>query len=90
MKLIEAVQQLETLDGDLTIYARHPWTPLSDTELAVEGSEEEKKAKAEGLRYFLEVFIAREFVEDWKPTQKKPPTDEQSCARLIEYATNDA
>jgi hypothetical protein len=90
MKLIEAVQQLATLDGDLTIYARVPWTPTTDVQLAVEGSEEEKKTKTEGLRYFLEVFIAQELLEDWKPTQKKPPTDEQSCARLIEYATNDA
>ena len=90
MKLIEAVQKLATLDGDLTIYARDPWALLSDAQLAVEGSEDEKKIKIEGLRYFLEVFVAREFIEDWKPTQKMLPTDEQSCARLIEYATNDA
>jgi hypothetical protein len=90
MKLIEAVQKLATLDGDLTIYARDPWTPSSDARLAVEGSEDEKKTMTEGLRYFLEVFVAREFLEDWKPTQKNLPTDEQSCARLIGYATNDA
>jgi hypothetical protein len=90
MKLIEAVQQLATLDGDSTIYARQPWTPSSEARLAVEGSEEEKKTKTEGLRYFLEVFIAREFLEDWRSTKKAPPSEEQSCARLIEYATNDA
>jgi hypothetical protein len=89
MKLIEAVQQLENLHGDSTIYARTPWAPSSEARLAVEGSEEET-AKAEGLRYFLEVFIAQEFLEDWRSKQKEPPSDEQSCARLIEYATNDA
>jgi len=90
MKLIEAVQQLATFDGDLTIYARHPWTLASDTRLAIEGSDEEKKTKTEGLRYFLEVFIAREFLIDWTGTQLKPPTDAQSCSRLIEYASDDA
>jgi hypothetical protein len=90
MSLIEIVQQLAKLDGDCTIYARHPWTPLMEARLAVEGSAEETKAKAEGFAYFIEVFIAREFLDDWRATQKRTPNDEQSCARLIEYATNDA
>jgi hypothetical protein len=90
MKLIDAVQQLESIDGDSAIYARQPWTPSSEARLAVEGSEEEKQTKAEGLRYFLEVFIAKEVLEDWSSTLKQSPSDEQSCARLIEYATNDA
>jgi hypothetical protein len=90
MKLIEAVQQLAKLDDDFTIYAREPWTPSTDARVALEGSEEEKKISAEGLRYFIEVFIARDFLEDWRPTQKKAPTEGQCCGRLIEYATNDA
>lgn len=90
MKLLEAVQQIATLDGESTIYARLPWSSTSDAQLAVEGSEEERKAKAAGLRYFIEVFIARDFLEDWRASEKKPPTDEQCCERLIEYATNDA
>ena len=90
MKLIEAVRQLPKLDEDLTIYARHPWVSSTDVHLAVEGTDEEKKAKAEGLRYFIEVSIARDFLDDWRATQKMRPSDEQSCARLIEYATNDA
>ena len=90
MPLIEVVKQLAELDDDCTIYARNPWTSSTEATLAVEGSEEEKKAKIDGMRYFLEVSLAREFLGDWRLTQKKPPTDEQSCARLVEYATNDA
>jgi hypothetical protein len=90
MKLIEAVRQLEELDRDSTIFARLPWIPSSEARLAIEGSEEEAKARTEGLRYFVEVFIAQEFLEDWRSTQKMAPSDEQSCARLIEYATKDA
>jgi hypothetical protein len=89
VKLLEVVQRIPTLDGELTIYARQPWSHASDAELAIEGSEEEKKAKAAGLRYFIEVFVARDFLEDWRVSVKRP-TGEQSCERLIEYATNDA
>lgn len=90
MKLIEVVQQLATLDSAQTIYVRQPWSQLSEAKVAVEGSEEEKKIRGEGLSYFLEIFIARDFIDDWRKTQKRLPTDDQSCARLIEYATNDA
>ena len=90
MTLLDAVQLLETLDGESTIYALHPWHPTSEVQLAVEGSEEEAQAKAAGLRYFIEVFIAQEFLEDWRASMKKLPTDAQCCERLVEYATNDA
>lgn len=89
MALSETVQDLPKLGDELTIYARDPWRSSSEAKLAVEGSEEEKKAKLSGFRYFLEATIAREFLEDWSSTQKKAPTDEQASVRLIEYATND-
>ncbi len=53
MTLIEAVKRLAEFDDDCTIYARSPWGSSTEATLAVEGSEEEKKAKTEGLRYFL-------------------------------------
>jgi hypothetical protein len=90
MTLIDAVRQIGALDGDLAIYAQHPWNPNSDARLAIEGSEEEAKAKAAGLRYFIEVFIARDFLEDWRASIKKPVSDVECCERLVEYATNDA
>ena len=90
MKLLDIVRNLEEIDSEQTIYARHPWSPASDAQLAVEGSDQEKKLRAEGLIYFLEGFIAQEFIEDWSTTLKQSPSAEQSCARLIYYATNDA
>jgi hypothetical protein len=42
------------------------------------------------MEYFLEVFIAREFLEDWRTNLEAEPTLEQKCARLIKYATDDA
>jgi hypothetical protein len=89
MKLIEAVQQLANFDRELTIYAREPWSASSEARVALEGSEDEAKIKTEGLGYLLEVFIAQDFLGDWKRTQNAP-TAEQCCIRLIEYAMNDA
>jgi hypothetical protein len=90
MKLLDVVQQVGALDDELTIYARHPWRPTSDVQLAIEGSKEEAAAKDVGLSYFVEVFIARDFLEDWRAGMERTPTVEQSCERLIEYAMNDA
>lgn len=90
MKLIETIRLLATLDSDATIYATHPWSTTSDAGVAVEGTDEERKLKTEGLRYFLEVSIAQDFLSDWKKTRQHPPTDEQCCKRLVEYAANDA
>lgn len=40
----------------------------------------------DGMVYFLEVAIAREFKEDWPPEQG----EQAFCERLIHYAINDA
>jgi hypothetical protein len=90
MMLLDVAHQLLSFDRELTIYARQPWTILSDAKTAFEGSEEENKVKDEGLIYFLEIFIAQDFISDWKKTQKQMPNDQESCTRLIEYAMNDA
>lgn len=42
------------------------------------------------LKYFLEVNIARNFLQDWTASlETEPPLDAQ-CIRLIQYATFDA
>ena len=89
MKLIDAVQQIDALDANATLYVRHPWEPSSDTEIAVEGTDDEEKLRSDGLSYFLEVLIAKDFLIGWQQTQRRAPTVKQSCNRLIEYATND-
>jgi hypothetical protein len=48
------------------------------------------EAAQTGLSCFLEVFIARDFVEGWMANLDRPPTLQQKCARLIKYAATDA
>ena len=65
MNLIDAVRNLDSLDDEQTLYAAKPWTPDSEVLAAVEPESGGLPAEAEerGLSYFLEVFIAREFIE---------------------------
>ncbi len=43
-----------------------------------------------GLKYFLEVSIARQFLEDSAGNLGAQSTLHEKCARLIQYAINDA
>jgi hypothetical protein len=92
MKLIEAIRDLNTLDEGGTIYAAQPWAENSEAVVArqPESGCLPAEAKRAGLIYFLEVFIARDFLQGWMANLEMQPTLEQKCARLIEYAATDA
>ena len=90
MTLFEIFQQIDSQDAEGTIYAQAPWTLDSKAAVAIEGSEEEKTIKESGMEYFLEIFIATDFLTDWKEAHSEPLTSEAACNRLILYAINDA
>lgn len=90
MTLIEAIRDLAKLDADATIYAAEPWIEGSQAVVAFEPEEGGVPVEAANLSYFLEVFVARGFLEDWELTLKSAPTLQERCARLIQYAINDA
>jgi hypothetical protein len=92
MKLIEAIRNLDALDEESTIYASEPWTENSEAIVARESESGGLPNDAEklGLKYFLEVFIARDFLEGWMSNLDAQPTLQQKCARLIKYAVTDA
>lgn len=92
MKLIEVIQNLDSLDGESTIYAAEPWTENSEAIVAREPESGGLPTEAEklGLKYFLEVFIARDFLEGWMSNLDAQPTLQEKCARLIKYSMTDA
>lgn len=92
MTLIEAVQNLESLAQESTIYAAQPWTADSTAIVAPEPESGglPPEAEKQALKYFLEVFIARDFLEDWSANLDAEPTPQEKCARLIQYAITDA
>lgn len=92
MTLVEAIHQLDSLDQESTIYAAEPWTEHS---LVIVENEPElgglpKNAEDLGFQYFIEVFIAKEFLDGWVGSLEKVPTPSEKTARLIQYAINDA
>lgn len=92
MQLSEVVRRLASWDQESTIYLAEPWTSESAAIIVTEpvSGEVPEPAAQEGLKYFLEVFLAREFLEGWESTLGRTPTDEERCERLIRYAIEDA
>lgn len=92
MTLLEAIRTLDSLDQGSTIYASEPWTENSEVLIAPEPESEGLPSEAanRGMTYFLEVFIAGEFLEGWVGNLDEEPTLREKCARLIEYAISDA
>lgn len=92
VELIHVIAKLSEFDELQTIYARQPWTANSHAMVAQETDSGELPLEAQrlGCSYFLEVIIAREFLEDWNNGPGKTATIESQCDRLIQYAMNDA
>jgi hypothetical protein len=92
MKLRELIASLDRLNDDSAIYAMPPWT-YDSAAIVAEESEDESvpvEARAQGFEYFLEVWLAKEFLEGWIETLEHAPSLEEICERLIGYAIDDA
>lgn len=92
MKLREIITQLDNFDGNDTIYVKQPWTPDSEAIVATEpdnGGVPNEAVKIDE-EYFLEVFIAQEFLEGWLSNVNEEPSNGDRCLRLITYVENDA
>jgi hypothetical protein len=86
MKTIQdMIDHLDALADGATIYARLPWSPDSDADVKTEPEDGSNPCEAQGLAYFLEVFIAKEVLGSMR---EESPLDR--CLRVIRYAINDA
>ncbi|HEX8814601.1 MAG TPA: hypothetical protein VF753_03795 [Terriglobales bacterium] len=90
-KLIDIVRNLDCFDELQTIYALEPWTAESTAIVAMEpDAGYPTQALQLSLKYFLEVSVAKEFLNDWIDSLEERPTIEEQCAVVIHYAINDA
>lgn len=91
MKLIDAIRDLDSFVETSTIYATSPWT--GDSAVVIDTEPDDGRlpdsARAINARYFLEVFVATEFLTDWQSSVGVQPLEVQ-CQRLIQYAESDA
>lgn len=92
LKLSEIVERLGSLDPENTIYATEPWSCDSLAVVAREPDDGGVPPEAAHIAasYFLEVFIAMEFLEDWQQYVAPRASRRELCERLIAYAVNDA
>lgn len=88
MTLLQVIKALDSFDDEKTIYARKPWTIESEAIVDFEPESGGVPNSAQGLDYFIEVFLAVEFMEDLPKLTFA--SYEKKCKRLIQYATNDA
>lgn len=92
MTLLEVIRDLDKFDDEGTIYASEPFAPDSVAIVTLEPvcGGVSREAQGLGLKYVLEVFIARQFLIDWVESLDVEPSLQQKCARIIQYAIKDA
>jgi hypothetical protein len=90
--LIEIIDELDAHNDEGTIYASEPWTENSKVIVAAEprSGDLPKSVEDLGLKYFLEVSVAKEFLEGWISNLGRVPSTAEKTQRLIQYAINDA
>jgi hypothetical protein len=92
MTLTDLISQIDNVDENLVIFIES----MTDFNAAIvleyeeEGDNGVKYADGKQYKYLIEVFLAKEFVDDWKPSLEHHPTDSEIAKRLFEYAINDA
>ena len=89
------IADLDKIDDDLTIYIASgaEWTAGSSVIAALEpeGGVPPLEASAQDMEYFLEVFIAKDVLQEWKEWQGVEELSlEKKLEILLYYAKNDA
>lgn len=92
MNLIDLISQINKVDEDLIIFLNNMDDYKSYLILAYP-EEDDNGIKIENgnkYYYFLEVFLAKEFISDWIVSLDYSPSQEEIAKRLYEYGINDA
>jgi hypothetical protein len=88
MTLRDAFARLDDFEDDETIFAASATPAARAVVAAADGS---PPSSAEGLRYLLEVSLAREAIEVWRAWRPgRTPSLEDKLAAVTHYAEHDA
>jgi len=90
--LLDVVANLGAHDPESTIYVAKPWTCDSPAIVAREPDQGDSPLEAESCNaeYFIEVFVAKDFLEGWIAAENRYTSTREQCERLIHYAVYDA
>lgn len=83
MKLYEIIKNIDSYNIEDTIYAEEPWNLYSSS--LVINEDEQGAQMNSSKKYFLEVFLVKELLEDLSSELSL----EEKCNRIIYYAIND-
>jgi len=91
--LAKVLDGIDDLDEDLTIYTSYQ--PKCDQDSAAvvcfEPDDGSLPEEATGLKYLLEVHVAKAVIRVWRTWRKNAaPTSKEKCDAVIYYATNDS
>jgi integrase len=92
-RLGELLDDLETVEDDLTIYAAtsNGWDGDSPAVVAMESEDRLVPPEAVGMAYLLEVGLAKEAIRVWSEWRNAAiPTSTDRLAAVVYYATHDA
>lgn len=92
MKLIDLIKDIDNVDEEAIIFQEDIENPNSDIMLsyAEDGDEGIKEENGRKFYYLIEVFLAKEFLEDWEASLNHKPTTREMAKQLYDYAINDA
>ena len=92
MKLVELIEHLEDVNEELIIFQEDKKNFNSDIILAFgeDGDGGIKYLNGKKYHYLIEVYLAKEFIEDWVASLDYLPHSVEKAKRLYEYSINDA
>lgn len=92
MKLVDLVNSIDNIAEESIVFLED--RENFDSDIIVSFAEEgDGGVKLEGGRkyyYLIEVFLAKEFIDDWIASLDYTPTSVDVAKRLYDYAINDA
>lgn len=92
MKLSELIDEIDNIDDELIIFLADINDFNSDIILEY-GEENDRGIKIkDGKKYYylLEIFLAKEFIDDWKNGLNYSLSNDEIAKRLYDYGVNDA
>jgi hypothetical protein len=92
MKMIDFIENIQAINDDLIIFQEVKNDFNSDIILINKESSKDwiKKENDKQYHYLIEVFLAKEFVEDFIKGSEHTRDKNEVAKRLYEYAINDA
>ncbi|MGF7041125.1 hypothetical protein [Mucilaginibacter lappiensis] len=92
MKLVDVIKIIESINEEQIIFQENMEDFNSDIILSTgdEGDGGIKVVDTKKYYYLIEIFLAKEFIEDWVETLTYAPDHNEIAKRLYNYAINDA